>query len=172
MGKILSDIIAIPWNHPESAASTWTCEEIDIPSAAREGIGCIIIGADIMGQEHTDVPAAGATAEQFMQMVLEEYKASQPAAGNADVIALLQRLYYRGGGEAGYSVIHEMRLGLTGKMVPPEYGYKTARQKIYIGHVSTSAGTAMYTSGRIYLVMVQFTQEEMAELGMREAYDE
>lgn len=168
--KVISDLLFIAATATESAAATWSTGSILIPTASRENVGFVIVGTDFLTDNPADVPGAGIAIERVKVFLLEENKATEPNMNDPDVIA---RDEVRCQGDAVNCLVEEnYRHKLNGKLVDVDKGYKTARQNIRWGIVSSNAGAAANSYINVAGYIVKFTDAEMAELGQREAFDE
>lgn len=167
--KVISDILTATVLVTESAAATWTTEDISLPAAAREAIGITIIGVDLVASNVEDVPGAGVVYEQVEVYLLEEEEAAEPALTDPDIIAYLDRRCHGDGTD----IIHveAVSLGLQGKLVTPENGFKTMRDKCYVGVVSSNSSSAANATARVYFQIAKFSQAELVELGFRESFE-
>ena len=174
MVSIISEtILSKEMSLNESAASTWTYEAVEIPTAIQEGIAVIILGVEFLSNHAKDVPPAGVNPEVIKNMILEEKYTSEPQPTDPNVIAQ-QRLAYWGDA-TDITLILEQCFGLAIKspsdIVNPAQGYMTGREKVYIATVSTNAGTANQIRARMYYITVKLTTKEIAMIGLREAFE-
>lgn len=175
MPKIISSVIMQQNRVTESAAATWTTEEIAIPTAAREKIGAIIIGLDVTNSEVADVAGGGSASERVSVFVLEEVKTSEPRSSDPDVIGV-KHTNVRSDGANNVSVSIK-DLGYIGKLVQPLdnqkniLGYPTLRSSITIGIISSNAAATANGDVKIYYVLAEFTNQELIELGFRESFE-
>lgn len=170
--KVLSELLM---NGPalleESAASTWTYRAIDVPTAARNKIGISIVATEMFMSTAKDVPPAGVGVELMEGYVLEEEETTEPDIGDPDIIGYHRRIFMGDGVDILHTVddiiAFEGKLG----MIDPQAGYKTLRDNIYIACISTNAATAGSVAFRIYYYIVEFTTNELVELGFRESFE-
>lgn len=167
--KIISDLLFVGKTLSESAAATWTTDEIDLATAIREGIGAVIVGCDMRLKRPIDVGPAGTDIEYTKGFLLEEDKASEITPEDPDVIGYVAREHQ---GDATDNILETYtQLGYAGKIVRPEEGYKTGRQKIFLGIISSNAASAGFVNLKLYYYMAHFTQSELVDLGFRESFE-
>lgn len=167
--QLLSGLLTKGFTATESAAATWTTDEISVPSASRENIGVIVVGIEGIVPNCQDVPAAGVSQELCEVYVLEEDKATEPNPTDDDIMGYV--FYGFNGDATNILFINKQYLRLWGRLVSPVIGFVTVRESIYWGIISTNSGNPAILQGFIYFYLVKLSDAEIKDLALREAFD-
>ena len=168
--NITSEMLVYEGSITESAAATYTEDDIILPVNQFSDQGVIIYGFEVGSAEPQDLPAAGDTVEAIVVGLYTSSQTDTVGIENQETIA--RTLFKKLGDGTDWLFFFEEREGIPHKGTVSDHNYKTLENKIHVGIKSTNASAGATAGYRIYLKTVEYTDSEAKALLYAKTYED